>query len=166
VLKRALKAVVEHAGLDRLHRWLHRREAPILMYHGLTRDPACRDWTQVPVEAFERQMELLRERYRVVPLARLADMVAAGRVEPGSAAVTFDDGYRSVATLAAPVLRRTGVPATVFLTSGFIAETADERRTLWTDRVGLLLARSAATSVDLSGVGLPTYDLSTPEARR
>jgi peptidoglycan/xylan/chitin deacetylase (PgdA/CDA1 family) len=43
--------------------------------------------------------------------------------------VTFDDGYRSVYTLALPVLRRHGVPATVFVCSGAI-----ERRSLfWFD---------------------------------
>lgn len=36
------------------------------------------------------------------------------------AAVTFDDGFRSVATAAAPVLRELGVPATVFAVTGHV----------------------------------------------
>jgi peptidoglycan/xylan/chitin deacetylase (PgdA/CDA1 family) len=35
-------------------------------------------------------------------------------------AVTFDDGYRSVLTLALPILRRLGLPATVFVPTDFV----------------------------------------------
>lgn len=37
---------------------------------------------------------------------------------PRVAALTFDDGFRSVATVAAPLLRELGVPATVFAVTG------------------------------------------------
>jgi peptidoglycan/xylan/chitin deacetylase (PgdA/CDA1 family) len=43
--------------------------------------------------------------------------------------VTFDDGYRSVSTLAAPILERYRVPAAFFVCSASIAE----RRLLWYD---------------------------------
>ncbi len=35
-------------------------------------------------------------------------------------ALTFDDGFASVAAIAAPLLREAGVPATLFLTTGYV----------------------------------------------
>lgn len=43
--------------------------------------------------------------------------------------ITFDDGYRNVATMAAPILDRLGIPALFFVCSASVAE----RRLLWYD---------------------------------
>jgi len=77
----------------------------VLVYHGLL-DPA----------GFRRQIAFLVDRYRVMDLDALVETIAAGRTPPrGCAAVTFDDGLRSVSTLAYPVLRDLRCPATVFV---------------------------------------------------
>jgi peptidoglycan/xylan/chitin deacetylase (PgdA/CDA1 family) len=95
----------------------------VLCYHALSDDwPA--DLCVRPA-AFERQLELLVARgYRG---ARFTDAVLApprGR----TLAVTFDDGFRSVLELAAPVLDRLELPATVFVVADFAGE--DEGRPL------------------------------------
>lgn len=46
-------------------------------------------------------------------------------------AVTFDDGFRNNLTVAAPILRRLGIPATVYITSDFV----DSNRMSWIDRI-------------------------------
>jgi peptidoglycan/xylan/chitin deacetylase (PgdA/CDA1 family) len=43
--------------------------------------------------------------------------------------VTFDDGYRNVASIAAPLLERCGIPAIFFICSASV----NERRLLWYD---------------------------------
>ena len=55
--------------------------------------------------------------------------------------ITFDDGYRSVHTIAAPILRRYGLPAVVFACS----EPMERRRLLWFDHVA---ARDGEAAVD------------------
>jgi peptidoglycan/xylan/chitin deacetylase (PgdA/CDA1 family) len=55
--------------------------------------------------------------------------------------VTFDDGYRSVATLAAPILERHSIPAAFFVCSGSVAD----RRLLWYDAMA---RRGAEADVD------------------
>jgi peptidoglycan/xylan/chitin deacetylase (PgdA/CDA1 family) len=60
--------------------------------------------------------------------AALEDVVAAsvaGEPVPArTVVVTFDDGYRSVHEHAWPTLRRLGVPATIFLATGFVGSGA------------------------------------------
>jgi peptidoglycan/xylan/chitin deacetylase (PgdA/CDA1 family) len=90
----------------------------ILLYHriaGLDRDPQL---LCVSPENFERQIQILRERMKIVSLAEIAADVAAGRSPDGKVAITFDDGYADNALVAALILRRYNAPATIFTTTG------------------------------------------------
>ncbi len=70
---------------------------------------------------FEARIEALRHNYRPIGLD---EVLAAGRGEPGAAdgsvLVTFHDAYGSVARVAAPMLRRLGVPAVFFVNGAFV----------------------------------------------
>jgi len=111
--------------------------ALILMYHRVGDGAAPDTYPPVPAAAFEAQMRLLCRHYRVVPLEALADLFAAGRpLREPVASVTFDDGYRDNYTSAFPVLRSYGIPATIFLATGFIGGD----RVFWWDAVGIMVA--------------------------
>lgn len=81
----------------------------------------------VAPEQFAQQMEWLTANgYRVVRLSDLADQLAGHRaLPPKSLVITFDDGYESVHRHAYPVLRRLGLPATLFLYTDFIGGGGD-----------------------------------------
>ena len=91
--------------------------------------------------------------------ASLEDVVAQvrhGSDGPPLLAVTFDDGYVDNLEHALPVLRRHGVPATVFVTPGFAERTA----TLWWLDLEHAIAASSEMIVDI-GAGeerLPCAD--------
>lgn len=93
----------------------------VLTYHrfGHTeRDPWC-----VAPEAFEAQMRWLAEQKLAVSLDEVIRF-ARGEIDlaSGSVLVTMDDGFRSVLTIAAPILRRYRVPAVAFVTTRAIGD--------------------------------------------
>lgn len=109
-------------------RWRHARglggRAHVLMYHRVADEPDYLGLSVAPA-IFARQLVALRRRATVVPLGDLVARLADGApLDRDLAAVTFDDGYRDNLDVALPILRREGVPATVFVTTGFVDGTA------------------------------------------
>ena len=99
--------------------WLRTTRGPaVLMYHAFGEGE--RDRYVLDRRRFARQMRLLKLlRYRVLSFGELARALRAGESLPARAAViTIDDGYRDNLELAAPILRRHGFPATLFVVSG------------------------------------------------
>lgn len=92
---------------------------PILCYHRLGSGTSK---MVVSPALFESQMTwLVRNGYHVVRLADLAAFLAGGKALPRrSVVLTFDDGYESVHRHAFPVLRKLGLPATVFVYTDFL----------------------------------------------
>ncbi|MCC7151724.1 MAG: polysaccharide deacetylase family protein [Rubrivivax sp.] len=92
---------------------------PILCYHRLG-STASR--MSVAPAQFEAQMAWLVENgYHVVRLADLGEFLAGRRPLPQrSVVLTFDDGYASFHRFAYPVLKKFGLPATVFVYTDFI----------------------------------------------
>jgi hypothetical protein len=74
---------------------------------------------------FRRQIELaIRRGYRFVPAAE----IARGRGGPRDLAITFDDGWKSILTIAAPVLREYQIPSTLFVATGLLDNPSDWHR--------------------------------------
>ncbi len=94
-----------------------RHSGLVLLYHRVCELPDDPLGVSVTPDHFAEQMELLAREYRP---ATLADVVA-GKAGPDAVAVTFDDGYVDNLVHALPILERTGVPATLFASTGHIA---------------------------------------------
>jgi peptidoglycan/xylan/chitin deacetylase (PgdA/CDA1 family) len=90
-------------------------EAVVLMYHrfGDDRYPS----TNIRVEQLEAQLDELENRgFEVVPLAAVLAAIRGEGVLPDRAvAITVDDAYRSVYDVGFPLLRKRGMPFTVFV---------------------------------------------------
>jgi peptidoglycan/xylan/chitin deacetylase (PgdA/CDA1 family) len=99
----------------------------ILMYHAFGRADEPPSRFVVPARRFERHLRWLSRSGR--PVLRLDELAARrlwGQIAPaGAVVITIDDGYVDNQELAAPLLRRFGVPATVFAVSDRIGGVAD-----------------------------------------
>ena len=123
---------VDRAGLGgviaRLPTW---RGLLVLTYHRIGtpldgHDPALWSATQ---DDFEAQLRFLARHVQVVSGDELPAALAERRGR--HVALTFDDGYRDNYELAYPVLRSQGLPATFFVTTGFL----DRPHVAWWDEV-------------------------------
>ncbi|KAA0085845.1 polysaccharide deacetylase family protein [Mycolicibacterium sp. P9-64] len=98
---------------------------PILMYHAVAEHPsAASKRLSVSPDSFEEQVAFLVEHgFTGMTFSDLADAFETSKALPKRPVViTFDDGYADFANAALPVLQRYDCPATVFVTSGWIAD--------------------------------------------
>lgn len=133
----------------------------VVNYHRILAWPDPLLESEPDVAAFRWQMALLARCFNVLPLSKALAALDAGKLPPRAICITFDDGYRSVHDLALPVLREFGLPATVFVTSGFIGE-----GNMWNDRIIEAVQGLKSHTLDLSDHGLGSYALDTLEARK
>lgn len=105
----------------------------VLCYHRVTTDDSTIRTICVSPENFRSQMAYLAHGpYKPISLTTWQRHLEGTETLKGDyVAVTFDDGYRDNYANAFPILRETGVPATIFLTTDAI----DSQEPRWWDRV-------------------------------
>ena len=98
---------------------------PIAMYHSVLPDASPENRLVVSPATFEKQMAFLKKhRYSVLWLEDAAELMAGRRSRlPARAVVlTFDDGNLDNYTYAFPILKKYGLPATIFIPVDFIGQ--------------------------------------------
>lgn len=113
------------------------------------------------ISTFRWQMELLAECFNVLPLYDATLALANERMPPRAVAITFDDGYRSVLDFAVPILRELGLPATVFVASGYLDE-----NNMWNDRIVKAIQLMTTSRLDLRDVGLGIHRLDSQKEKK
>jgi peptidoglycan/xylan/chitin deacetylase (PgdA/CDA1 family) len=106
-------------GYMRFHQLVQGQQALILMFHRFG-DGSRGDPQGLPIQRFAEYMKYLTARYRVLSLHDLIRELRRGGPATNTAAVTIDDGYDDVLSLAVPVMRAYGIPASIFVVSAFV----------------------------------------------
>ncbi|RYZ08838.1 MAG: polysaccharide deacetylase family protein [Myxococcales bacterium] len=75
----------------------------------------------LPVREFERQLDLLTERFH---LCTLKDLLAAPAAPQPRAVLTFDDAYANFVEVVLPILERRRIPSVLYVPIGFVQGTA------------------------------------------
>lgn len=110
----------------------------ILYYHSVCdfqKDPLRVPDLAISIDNFEKQMEFIKEEFNVLPLDVIVDRFKKGKATYREMAITFDDGYLDNYTHAYPILKKYGLPATIFITTGYIGS----NRLFWWDKLALTL---------------------------
>lgn len=145
--ERNVRAVANRAPGDDLPR--------ILAYHAVG-TPYVGNNDLAP-RRFREQLELaLRAGYTFVPAHEIAD----GSAPAKALAITFDDGIRSAATTAAPVLAELGIPWTLFVVSGWADGDARE----WAG--DMLMGWGDVESLASQGVRIGSHSVTHPNFSR
>ena len=114
-----------------------RRYPVILTYHSISEGDSP---LKISPGLFTEQMEWLHANVRVVQLGIIvAALVGRTPLPERTVVLTFDDGFRDFYSTAAPVLRRLGLPATIFLPTGYCGKTnCWPSQAAWVSREDLL----------------------------
>ncbi len=144
-------------------------ELPILAYHRVydLEDEAAFPFDPELVSAsssdFAWQMRYLTERYQPIVFQTLLDALDGKATLPDRPViVTFDDGYDDNYHNAFPVLRALGMPATFFVSTGYIGQA----KPFWFDLVAHILYRAPSGPVSLEHLGMTLHLEDDVESRR
>jgi peptidoglycan/xylan/chitin deacetylase (PgdA/CDA1 family) len=96
--------------------------AIVLLYHRVATMPCDPQWLCVTPQHFAEHLEVLNQFGPTLRMHQLAEARQQGRVPRRTVVVTFDDGYADNLYSALPLLDQRGVPATFFLSSGYLGQ--------------------------------------------
>lgn len=118
------------------HRAQLRESGTILMLHRVLPDDASaalphRNELCVGMQALDRSLRWLKRHFECVSLMALLGREGETGLRP-KLALTFDDGWRDNALNAFPLLRRHGVPASIFLSTDYIGSS----QRFWWESIG------------------------------
>ena len=119
-----------------VRRSITKSQVAILIYHSIC--PKKDNWILGPLspESFETQMKYFTQNYEILSLDKLVQYANSGKSFPKKAVViTFDDGYKDNYLYAYPILKKYKIPATIFLTTGYIGGS----ELFWWDKVAYVI---------------------------
>ena len=125
----------------------------ILLYHGVTKEKNsvgienC-SGKHMDADVFEQQMKYISENKNVMTLRELVRLIEADEpCPPDCVAVTFDDSFKNIRTVALPILKKYNVPATFFITTAMVGN----NRLFWVDRLEHTINRTDKKLLCLEG---------------
>jgi len=111
---------------------------------------------------FEQRLGFLKRYFQVMDLQELTERSQHNDLPERAVAITFDDGYRDNYTHAFPLLRKHGLPATLFVTTASVGNGL----VLWHDRVFDAFRYTKAHECRFKMMGNKQFRLDSLELRR
>jgi peptidoglycan/xylan/chitin deacetylase (PgdA/CDA1 family) len=139
-----------------------RSRARILVYHSISEDPL--NPFSVSPEDFEEQVRFLSQEYNVISLEELVACITDnGReIPPDSVVITFDDGFKDNYIYAYPVLRKYGVPATIFVITERLEPSGAPQFAAKDQTSGLYLSWDQVIEMSRDGVSIGSHTCTHP----
>ena len=110
-----------------LAKTINRNKLLILYYHRIIDNSSQEIFEPdlaVSSSGFDKQMQLLKKKYNCVDEDEIINAIKKKSIFPKNPVwITFDDGYEDNFRVAFPILKKYDLPATIFLTTGYINNT-------------------------------------------
>ncbi len=137
----------------KLRRWWHGGNTlTVFCFHSVVAEPLpAPDPCFIPKATFEKQLAGIAAEFDIQRLETALDRLWKGDLRQPAAALTFDDGFRSHHEVVLPVLRRMGLPATLFLCTGTVATATP----IWFSRLHRAICLTSRESISWHGAALP-----------
>ena len=121
-------------GFYNLTNLLTKKNPKVLMYH---RFSSTNKYGFTSKANFEKQIAYITKNYHPLTLSQLIELNYSqnDKIPNNTIVITVDDGYLDFYHIAYPILKKYKVPATLYITSGFI----DKRLWLWPDKISWIL---------------------------
>ena len=97
-----------------------RNRIQVLLYHRVANVTSDPQMLCVTPDNFNNQMKFLKKNYNIISLSSVNQYLKNHKIPRNSIAITFDDGYQDNLINAIPILEEYNIPATFFVTSGYI----------------------------------------------
>jgi peptidoglycan/xylan/chitin deacetylase (PgdA/CDA1 family) len=136
------------------------RRLSVVLFHRVVTEPDALLVHEPDIRRFAEQLAWLKASFKILPLPDALDRLYNGCLPAGALAISFDDGYRDNVQNALPVLEQYELPATFFVTSGYL-----EGGMMWNDRVVEAVRHWPTPQIDLDGHGLGVHTLASGRAQ-
>ena len=149
--KRVILHLCKGIGLFSLSRRLTRKKLQILCYHGFEIADETEFWPSMFISAalFECRLQFLKQaKFNVLPLDEAVRRLDDGTLPPGAVVITVDDGFYETLTVAAPLLKKYGYPATVYVPTYYV----EKGEPVFRVALRYALWKSPKREVDLSSI--------------
>lgn len=130
-------------ALDRARSLVGGRRLSMLIFHRVHARPDPMFPGEPDAVRFRAILAWVARTFHVISLPEAVEALRSDRLRPGSVVITFDDGYLDNLEVATPILTELGLPATCFVSTGFL-----DGGWMWNDRIVEAIRSSPVSKVE------------------